>query len=521
MTGIASPSIDLSTGRSGLLPSIPSRLTLLLLGLLSTAPAVRAQPGLQVIDLTVERMLELGLRDSYQVRRLVLEVERTRSLLQAEQAGLKSRVELEVLAPEFEAITDYKWNSTLQRNELIHENTRRSQANLSVRQPVILFGYPTNGYLSLNTRIYRYSQLGEERDVRYYHRYFVAYDQPLFQPNEMRHDLEEARLDLEEAELDYQDEVIEMLDDLSDEYYGLVEAAYERQIAESRVTDIEDATAAARALAASDPGRTIELDQLQVELANAREQVQQAASSYRLQAESIKQSLRLALSDSILVRPHLEVHPVNVDPAQALEYARTLSPNLRNLAIQLRGSEIDLAQTKGRDSFRIDLELTYGRETQDERFNQLWTEPKDSYTLNVEATLPIWDWGERRYRIRASEHSLQRTNVQIEETESRIESNVRNVIVNLEEYEQRALNMQENLTLAERITTSYLDRYRAGEITLVNLLQTINRESDTAANFLEAYLDYQQQLLRLRELTHFDFEYGLPVSERFPVTTGG
>ena len=70
MTGIASPSIDLSTGRSGLPPSIPSRLTLLLLGLLSTAPAVRAQPGLQVIDLTVERMLELGLRDSYQVRRL-------------------------------------------------------------------------------------------------------------------------------------------------------------------------------------------------------------------------------------------------------------------------------------------------------------------------------------------------------------------------------------------------------------------------------------------------------------------
>ncbi|MFC1543678.1 TolC family protein [Gemmatimonadota bacterium] len=498
---------------------IPLLITCVLI-MASVGSPAHAQPGGQVINLTVERMIELGLRDSYQVQRLVLEVERTRSNLRAEQAGLKSRVELEVLAPEFEAITDYKWNSILQRNELVHENTRRAQAILSVRQPVILFGYPTDGYLSLNTRIYRYSQLAEERDVRYYNRYFVAYEQPLFQPNEMRHDLEEAELDLEEAEIDYQNEVIEMLDDLSDEYFELLEAAYERVIAESRVATLETATAAARSLAGADPARAIELDQLQVELANAQEQVQQASSSYRLQAENIKQSLRLPQDVSIEVDPDLVVRPVGVDPERALEYARTLAPRLRNLAIQLRGSEINLAQTKGRDSFRVDVELTYGRETQNESLNNLWAEPRNSYTVNVEATVPIWDWGERRHRITASEYSLQRTHLQIEETETEIVTNVRNVILNLEEYEQRALNMQENLGLAGRVTQSSLDRYEAGEIALVNLLQTISRESDTAANFMDAYMGFHQQLLRLRQLTHYDFEFDMPVAERFPVTPG-
>src|SRR5688572_24264922 len=97
------------------------------------------------IELTLDRMVELGLRDSYRVRHLQLEVERTRSLLSAERAGLKSRVSLNIAAPQFQAISDNKWNSTLQRNELVREDTRRFQMDLSVRQPVILFGYPTDG----------------------------------------------------------------------------------------------------------------------------------------------------------------------------------------------------------------------------------------------------------------------------------------------------------------------------------------------------------------------------------------
>lgn len=497
---------------------------MLLLGsflLIELAPPAQAQQQNQVINLTVERMAELGLRDSYQIRRLVLEIERTRSLLRAEQAGLKSRVEMEISAPEYEAISDYKWNSILQRNELIHENTRRGEVDVSIRQPVILFGYPTNGYLSLNNRMYRYTQLNEERDIRYYNRYFIAYEQPLFQPNRMKYELEEARLDLENAEIEYQNEVVEVLDDLADEYYEILESACERVIAAAHVENLEGAEAAATEIVVSDSSRAIELDQLQVELANSREQGQQAATSYRLQAENIKQRLRLSPVDSIVVEPVLTVRPVAVELDRAMEYAFSLAPRMRRIEIQRRESEIDLAETKGQESFRMDLEFTYGRETQDPHFQNLWTEPKNSYTFDVMATIPIWDWGERRHRITASEYSLQRTGVQAEETRTQIEMNVRNVILNLKEYEQRALNMQDNWELARRITASTLDRYRTGEVALVDLLQTINRESDTAENFLDAYLGFRQAILRLRQLTHYDFEYDMPLLERFTIATGG
>src|SRR5687767_12947413 len=143
-----------------------SIIAVLSLFVLATAPAEGQQPG--PIDLTLERMVELGMRDSYRVRQLLMDIDRTRALLLAERAGMKSRVDLNLAAPELEAISEYKWNSNLQRNELIHENTRLWQADLSISQPVILFGYPTNGELSLNNRIYRYSQLeDDEREAQF------------------------------------------------------------------------------------------------------------------------------------------------------------------------------------------------------------------------------------------------------------------------------------------------------------------------------------------------------------------
>jgi outer membrane protein TolC len=90
----------------------------------------------------------------------------------------------------------------------------------------------------------------------------------------------------------------------------------------------------------------------------------------------------------------------------------------------------------------------------------------------------------------------------------------------LEDYRQRLVNMQQNLDLARKTTDSTMDRYRSGEVGLVDLLQTIDREASTAENFLSAYMGYQRTLLRLNELTFYDFQSERPLVDRFAVTAG-
>src|SRR5690606_6497894 len=131
-------------------------LLVVFLTLSGTLPSRAAAQNGRQIDLTLESAVRMTIDDSYRVRRLRLEVDRTRSLLQAQRAGLKSRVFMNFQTPEFERISENKWNSTIGRNEIVREHSQRWQMDFSIEQPVILLGYPTNGYLSLNNRVYRY-----------------------------------------------------------------------------------------------------------------------------------------------------------------------------------------------------------------------------------------------------------------------------------------------------------------------------------------------------------------------------
>ena len=471
------------------------------------------------VEMTLERMVDLTLSGSYRIRNLNLGIEATRQELRAEQSRLRSQVELELSVPTLESIAEPRWNSELGLNEIIHENSNRWEAELSVEQPVILFGYPTNGYLSLNNQVYRYTQYEENggTDLRYYNRYYVQYRQPLFQPNSLKNDLEEARLDVEDSELEFYSDVVEIVDDLSGDYFELFEDAYSRVINERLVANLRLAVAAAEDAAQADAARGIDLDQARVELANAEEQLQQSASQFRLQAASLKTRLNMAETDSITLTPDVTVTPVAIDVEEATQYALELTPRIRQLDIEHRQAEIDLDQTGGSNSFRVDLEFSYGRERMDPRFGNLWGTPTNTYTVDVNAYVPVWDWGGRKARIQASRLELQQTELRQEEAVTQIISNVQNEARSVDEFQARALNMQRNLQLASNLSASSLDRYREGSATILDVLQSFRREVDTARNLLDAYLGWRSSLLRMQQLTFYDFERDVPVLERYGV----
>lgn len=481
------------------------------------------ESGANVIDMSLERMTELALENSYQVRYLNMNIEQTTQRLRAERARLRSSVSMDISAPVWEDISQEHFNPDLGRNEFFSENELRFEGELSVRQPVMLpflfAGYPTNGYLSFNNRVYRLAQKDEdgERDVEYYNRYFLRYTQPLFQPNELRNSLEEAELDLESEEIDFYDDMLELVDDVSDDYFQLFETAYESQVEAGYVADLEEAVVAAEAVSAADPDRAIELDQIRVELANAQEELRQSQTDFRRQTANLRTDLNLLPTDSITIDPEIDVQPVQIDPDRAISYARQLAPRLRRLRIREREREIDFDETRGRNAFQVDLEFTYGREVRDPLFSNILRDPENTYTVDVNAYIPIWDWGERDARVEASRVNLRRSALQLEEAEVEIVSDVENEIQDVLELQSRAVTMEENLALATETAEQSLERYGEGSLTALDLLQTLRRKVDTAENLMDAYVGWRRSLQQLQELTYYDFEFDVPVMERYGI----
>ncbi len=492
--------------------------SMLVVGLVGAGTPAGAQEP-PPIELTLERMVELTLSSSFQIRSLNLEIQRDQYGLQAEQARLKSSVDLDLSVPAMRLTSEPQWNSTLQRNEIIRENTRMWEGELSIRQPVILFGYPTNGYLSFNNRMYRYLQKDQAggQEVLHYNRYYIRYTQPIFQPNSLKNNLEQAELRLEGSRLEFYGDVVEILSDVTGDYFDLFRHAYNRNTAGALVRNLERAMGIARGLAGADSARAIEVDQIQVELANARERVQQTESDFRLRSASVKRRLGLALSDSVSLDPVFHLAPVPIDEEEAVQHAMALTPRMREMDIALRESELRLEETKGRGGFQMDLSLSYGREKQDEIFDRLWSEPDNSYTLDVEAYLPIWDWGERKARIASSRVGIEQSHLRIEQAELEIVSSVRNEVQNVREYESRTMAMRENLDLARQVSETSFQRYEDGSISALDLMLSLRRESDTADNFLDTYVGWREALSRLESMTFYDFEMGMPVLERFGI----
>jgi outer membrane protein TolC len=492
-------------------------MALIILGILVTPAGLGGQEARQVIELTMERMVDLTMSSSFRVRQLNLEVQRDRFNLQANQARLKSSVDLDLTIPAYSLTSEPKWNSDLQKNEIIQENTRRWEGEISIRQPIILFGYPTNGYLSFNNRMYRYTQIGDdgEAGTDYYNRYYIRYTQPLFQVNSLKNDLEAAELDLESTQLEFFDDVIGIVDNVSEAYLDLFREHYTRTINREFVSNLERALVLAREKSAADSARAVDVDQIQVELANARELLQESESSIRLETSYVKRELGLRDTDSIYVEPVFQLDPVPVDMEAAISYAMELTPRMRQLSISLRDNEMRLEETRSRGGFRLDLSMSYGRERRDEIFDKLWVDPDNSYTVNVDAYLPLWDWGERKARIAASEIRIQQSRLRMEEAEIQIVSSVRNEVLNVRDRESRTLAMRENVELARGVTETSFQRYDDDLTTVVDLLLSLRREADTKENFLDAYLGWRSSLSRLWELTYFDFERGVPVIERF------
>ncbi len=96
--------------------------------------------------------------------------------------------------------------------------------------------------------------------------------------------------------------------------------------------------------------------------------------------------------------------------------------------------------------------MTYGLEKQKDDFARIWNEYDDSYSVSLNAYVPIWDWGRRKAQIEAYEIAVKSTDLYIEETRNNIRANILNAVANLDEYQNRALNMKESTELVQEIS---------------------------------------------------------------------
>jgi outer membrane protein TolC len=451
--------------------------------------------------LTLEQALDVAESNSPTMKKTRLSLIRSQENLNAQNASLKSNFSL-TLNPigytqsrEFNDLIS-KWNS---------RTTTESYGLFTVSQPIVM----TDARVSLTNRFGytdSYSEYSGSTTKGFSNNLSLNIDQPLFTYNRTKIQLKELQLALENAQLNYAIQLLSLEKQVSQAFYYVYQQQQSLSIANQAYQNMQQSYEVSKNKVDAGISPREEMFQAELNLATTRSDFENKQVSLENAKDEFKILIGISLYDDIIVIPNIDVDTVAVDIAFAIDQGLDNRMELRQRQINIESTQFDLIQTKGLNEFKGNLGLSLGLFGDNEKFRDIYESPTDNETVSLSLTIPLWDWGERKSRIKASEASVETANITFEEEQNIIILDIRKVYRNL-------LNLQNQIEIARQSVINAqltydlnLERYKNGDLTGMDLNIYQNQLSEKQLSYTNSLISYKLELLNLKIQTLYDFE---------------
>jgi len=202
---------------------------------------------------------------------------------------------------------------------------------------------------------------------------------------------------------------------------------------------------------------------------------------------------------------------VDVDLDKAIESALANRQELRQRKIDIESARFQLIRTAAENEFRGDFSFTYGIIGNDELVEDIYEKPTKNQRVSVELDIPLFDWGEKRARIKATEASLKTQELSLDVERNTIIIAIRKAYRNLENLDTQIEIARQNVRNAELTYEINLERYSNGDLTSMDLNLFQTQLSDKKVGLVQALIDYRLALLNLKVQSLWDFRKNAPV----------
>jgi outer membrane protein len=461
--------------------------------------------------LTLEQSLAIAESNSPTMKKTRLSLIRSQENLNAQNAALKSNFSLSVNPIGYSQTREFndlisKWNS---------RTTTESYGLFTVSQPIVL----TDARISLTNRFgYKdsYSEYTNSTTRGFSNNVSLNLDQPLFTYNRTKLQLKTLQLSLENAELNYAIQLLALERQVTQAFYVVYQQQQSLDIANKAYLNMQKSYEVSKNKVDAGISPREEMFQAELNLATTRSDFENKQVSLENAKDDFKLLIGMSLYDDMLVIPNIAVDTVKVDIAFAIDQGLANRMELRQREINIETSQFDLIQTKALNEFKGNLGLSVGLFGDNEKFGKVYSSPTDNEGVSLSLTIPLWDWGERKSRIKASEANIETSKITMQEEQNDIILGIRKVYRNL-------LNLQNQIEIARQSVTNAqltydlnLEKYKNGDLTGMDLNIYQNQLSEKQLTYTNSLISYKLELLNLKIQTLYDFEKKQPVS---PVMT--
>ena len=453
--------------------------------------------------LTLESALDIARSNSPDIRRSLLNLERSEQSLKAQNAALKSSFSLSLTPMSY----DQRRQFDVYNSKWFTSKSTQSFGTFTVSQPFL----PTDGTISLvnrfgwqNNYVEKFNGSEENRAFTNYLSLSIA--QPLFTYNRTKLQLKELELDLENAQLNYAMQKLNNEKQVTQFFYNVYLAQMSLAISQDEFINTQKSYEITQNKVTAGIAAKEELYQAELNFATSKSAVQNAQVTLDNYKDQFKQYIGMDVMDEITVMTDVAMSPVEIDVKKAIEFGLSSRMELRQREIDIESSQFALIRTKSLNEFRGDVNLSLGISGDNEKLWNVYDNPTNNPRVSVSFNLPLYDWGEKKARIKAQEAVIQTQELNQSEEKKQITLDIRRVfrsIQNLVNQIDIASQSEKNAQLTYEIN---LERYANGDLTSMDLNLFQNQLSQKKMSYAQALIDYKIELLNLKIQSLYDFE---------------
>ncbi|MDH6535261.1 TolC family protein [Parabacteroides sp. 52] len=453
--------------------------------------------------LTIDDALDIAQENSPDIRKSLMELDRYQQMLIAQKASLKSKFSLD-LAP-----LSYNKNRRFD-NRLSQWYTNEAlstSGTFRVDQPLLW----TDGVVSLiNTFGWQDNKSELEntqnKNKAFSNDLYLQISQPIFTYNTRKMALKRIEHDYENANISYALQRLNTERLITEQFYRVYMSQSNLAINKEELANAQQSYDIIKNKVEADLAAKDELFQAELNLATARSTVEDGLASLENAKDLLKQTLGLPLIEEITVMTEIDIKPIDINMEQAIRHGLDSRLELRQREIESEDLAFAMVETKALNEFKGNVSLSFGLMGDNKEFGKIYDNPTQNPRVAVTFSVPLFDWGEKKARIKAQKvaQSINRLNYQ--EDKIAIELNIRQEWRELEKLRTQIKIAEQNVTNAQLTYDLNLTRYREGDITGMEMNQFQTQLSGKKTAYTQSLIDYKIRLLNLKILSLYDFE---------------
>lgn len=454
-------------------------------------------------SLTLQQSLAIAEKNSPDIRRVMLNLERSKQSLKAQQAALKSRFSLSITPMDYSK--DRRFNTDF--SSWFTTETKQSYGMFTIAQPITW----TDGTFAIINRLSwrdasSTNPFGTSKSRTYDNNLYLSFQQPIFTYNRTKINLRTLELDLENNSLSYDIEKLALERLVTQNFYDVYKQKMSKDIAFDEKNNQEKSYEIIKNKVDAGLAAKEELYQAELNLATSESQLQNETVALENALDGFKNLVGISLFDSIQVTADISHHPVKVDLNSAIEHGLKYRMELRQRKIDIENAQYNLIQTSALNEFKGNISLNYGIIGTDEQFGNIYDVPTKNQRFSISFDIPLWDWGEKKSRIKASQAVVKSRELSLENEQNSIIIGIRQAYRNLINLENQVEIARQNVRNAQLTYDINLERYKNGDLTSMDLNLFQTQLSQKKMGLVEALINYKLALLNLKIQSLWDFE---------------